>query len=352
MRLLLILPALLILIGCNAPGVDSSPAREGNPPSSPTIPNGAKVSSSPTARAEKRTPTPRATWGARPSLTASPTPASPAAVATAILPSDVPQPSPLPGGFSVAPNWLAFQPMKANGYQKANVFWFTDGQRWIGPFSPRRELDLEFLAKPIIKQQDGIWYGCLQGDPKGSGRSDIECFAPLPGEPPTPRRVLEAQCQGPISTATVRCALPPEMPVQEVEVPNPWWNKGNPCGGYLRAAECRLVIRIQALAGDSALLAEVDWETDWGEQEAPPLPRPELFVLEPAKSAARILIPPEERKEVALWNARFSPDGRFLLVDDLSPMADEHTLWIVRWPDGQRVALPGVGQWVVLQPKE
>ncbi|HXF70624.1 MAG TPA: hypothetical protein VNK89_12555 [Thermoflexus sp.] len=242
--------------------------------------------------------------------------------------TDTFQPEQLPSGFSVAPNWLVFQPLRPDGDGREDRIWLTDGQQWIGPFPLTEGL---FDGDFFMVHRDGTWQAC---------RRDA-CIAPLPGEPPGSRKVLEANCQGDIQAATVSCDLPPGMPVSQVRIPNPF-------RGLKEVGKVWVEVTVRALEGDPTMLVSVTWDKEWGPMEVPSRPDVHLYVLQPG-GAPRVLLPKKDRKKFEIALDSFSPDGRFLLILDFALEAGEFTTWIVRWPEGERLNLPGNAIW--LEPR-
>lgn len=315
----------LFLVGCAASSAGSRAAGAFTP--------------TPLAMDFTPTPIPRASTPTKPRQGEGATTPMPIPTAS---PAGASRPQLLPSGFSIAPNWLVLQPMR-NEFDLGDQIWLTDGQHWIGPFPVSSEpiVDEDFA----LIRRDGEWEACWR---RWQGKSQIfSCAAPLPGEPSMPRNVLEASCKGDIAAATVPCDLPPGMPASQVEVPNPFQGLKE---GEKLCLECWVEIRIFAVEGDSTMLAVVEWNREWGPEEVPPTPDRRLYVLRPGE-APQTLLPKEERKEaeIGVDAAMFSPDGRFVLIPDFSSMAGQFTTWIVSWPQGDRVNLPGVGVW--LRPK-
>ncbi|GEM_PF-3448429 len=305
----------LFFMGCTTSGVGSRPGEAFTP--------------TPSALDSISTPTPTpAPAGATPKAPrAGPSP-------TQSRRADVFRPKPLPGGFTVAPNWLVFQPAKGSSqpFELENFVWLTDGQRWLGPFPfYPRSISVDF----VMIRQDGAWKACWQ---EGEALPP-SCVASLPGEPPERRKVLEVECAWLIMQEAAQCDLPPGMPASRVQIPNPFQGLEEPC------SDCWQFIRILALEGDSTVLAIVSRH---GGLKLPPY----LYVLGPGE-ASRALLPPEERKGGMLAVQGFAPDGRFLLIDDFSETDDMHTTWIVRWPQGDRVSFswPGRIRWVEPRPE-
>ncbi len=356
---------LWLAIGCGAPGVPPSSPQAPAPSPSTTEARQASASPSPTrigVRASPTAPPPRPS----PSPSPSPTPRRRVifskSMGTPVAPP--PQPSPprsWPGGFSVAPNWIAFQPIShEEPGSLENVVWFTDGQQWIGPFS-LEGCDRIWSCEPYLIYEQGVAYGCVR-DLKSETLQFI-CLTPLPAKPMPALPVREVQCDGDLFAETVRCPLPAGMPVPEVRLPNAFF-------GEDLCEDCWLTLRILAPAGSPAMLAVENWEPNtWSEEEIPeipPAPNPALFILEEGGARARPLIPPEAREQAtreltglhtagrtSLGVIGFSPDGRFLLVDDgprVHP-ADWNVLWIVSWPEGKGVSLAGIGEWLRPDPE-
>ncbi|MFN3928121.1 MAG: hypothetical protein ACK4OK_00595 [Thermoflexus sp.] len=252
-----------------------------------------------------------------------------------VTPAEAFRPELLPKGFSVAPNWLVFQPMRPEEGGREDRIWLTDGQRWIGPFTFTGEL---FPEDFFMVQRDGTWEACRRGE------QSPQCIAPLPGEPPGSRRVLEADCQGDIQAATVSCDLPPGMPAPQVRVPNPFR------GLKEEGGKIWVKVTVRALEGDPTMLVSVTWDKEWGPMEMPSRPDLHLYVLQPG-GAPRVLLPKKERKKFEIGAGSFSPDGRFLLIPDFALEAGEFTTWIVRWPEGDRMNLPGKAVWLKPRPE-
>lgn len=355
--------SLLILwlaIGCGAPGVPPQPPEAPAPSPSTLDARQALPSPSPTQAEARVSPTAPPT---RPSPQPSPSPTPrrkvifPETMGTPMAPSASPSPPrSWPGGFSVAPNWVAFQPMsrgELGGLEP--LVWFTDGQRWIGPFALPGGCSPIWFCNPRLIEEQGVTYGCVRD--RESRTSQFICLTPLPTKPMPAQPVHEVQCEGDLFAETVRCPSPAGMPVPEIQIPNTLF--GNPFFAEEPCEDCWLTVRILTPAGSPAMLAVEGWDRNWGEEEVPWGPKPVFLLVEEGGARARPLIPSEARERAAqelagegggsLEVIGFSPDGRFLLVED-GPAGNAykewHVLWIVSWPEGTGVSLAGVGAWL------
>lgn len=320
-------------LACGVPGASPSPQE---PASSPTSSFPTPFRAFTVTPTEPR-PTPSSTVKRRALTPRLPTPTPVRRPTDTPVPPSHFRPRPMPEGLTLAPNWLVFRPMDEMEWALEPWLWFTDGRQWIGPFEmpePCRERGCEAVLQP----RDSEWYACVRPS-SGLDRLPIECWIPLP-PPPEDRREYRQICQGPIDAPVLRCPLSVGESKVDFEVPNAFYGRVEDC------AKCWVDVLVWLLEGNTAALAAMKWDKEWGPEEVPPLISVEMFILDLQGGQPRVLIPQEERVNAILDRADFSPDGRFLLVYDVSPMADEYATWVVSWPDGNRIVLPGLAYWL------